>query len=67
MGNGIILTDDDIIEISGLINEDHKELKRKVDAIVEIIKLEREYRTNVNSINTEYFKEVESSKGKEDK
>ena len=67
MGNGIILTDDDIIEISGLINEDHKELKRKVDAIVKIIKLEREYRTNVNSINTEYFKKVEASKGKEDK
>lgn len=67
MGNGIILTDDDIIEISELIDESHKELKKKVDAIVSIIKLEREYRANVNSINTEYFKEVESNKEKENK
>lgn len=63
MGNGIILTDDDIIEISELIDESHKELKRKVDAIVSIIKLEREYRDNINSVNTEYFKEVEKDKG----
>lgn len=63
MGNGIILTDDDIIEISELLDESHKELKRKVDAIVSIIKLEREYRANINSVNTEYFKEVEKDKG----
>lgn len=67
MGNGIILTDNDIIEISELLDENHKELKRKVDAIVELIKLERDYRANVNSVNTEYFKEVEANKEKEDK
>ena len=62
MGNGIILTDDDIIEISELLDESHKELKRKVDAIVTIIKLEREYRANINNVNNEYFKEVEKEK-----
>ena len=62
MGNGIILTDDDIIEISELLDESHKELKRKVDAIVTIIKLERDYRTNINNVNNEYFKEVEKEK-----
>ena len=66
MGNGIILTDDDIIEISELLDDSHKELKRKVDAIVSIIKLEREYRANINNVNNEYFKEVEKDK-KEDK
>ena len=34
MGNGIILTDDDIIEISELLDESHPELKKKLDAIV---------------------------------
>lgn len=62
MGNGIILTDDDIIEISELIDESHKELKKKLAAIVSIIKLEREYRANVNSVNTEYFKDLEKDK-----
>ena len=62
MGNGIILTDDDIIEISELLDDSHKELKRKVDAIVTIIKLEREYRANINNVNNEYFKEVEKEK-----
>lgn len=62
MGNGIILTDDDIIEISELLDDSHKELKRKVDAIVSIIKLEREYRANINNVNNEYFKEVEKDK-----
>ena len=62
MGNGIILTDDDIIEISELLDESHKDLKRKVDAIVTIIKLEREYRANINNVNNEYFKELEKEK-----
>ena len=59
MGNGIILTDDDITEI---LDESHKELKRKVYAIVSIIKLELEYRANINNVNNEYFKEVEKEK-----
>ena len=62
MGNGIILTDDDIIEISELLDESHPELKKKLDAIVTLIKLERDYRANVNSVNTEYFKDLEKDK-----
>ena len=64
MGNRIILTDDDIIKLNDIIVEySDLELRRKLNAIVNIIKLEREYRENVNNINNEYFKDIE----KEDK
>ena len=63
MGNRIILTDDDIIKLNDIVDDSDIELKRKLNAIVNIIKLEREYRDNINNINNEYFKDVE----KEDK
>ena len=63
MGNRIILTDDDIIKLNDIVDDSDLELKRKLNAIVNIIKLEREYRDNVNNINNEYFKDIE----KEDK
>ena len=63
MGNRIILTDDDIIKLNNIVDDSDIELKRKLNAIVNIIKLEREYRENVNNINNEYFKDIE----KEDK
>lgn len=59
MGNRIILTDEDIIKLNNIIDDSDIELKRKLNAIVNIIKLEREYRENVNNINNEYFKEQE--------
>ena len=59
MGNRIILTDDDIIKLNDIVDDSQLELKRKLNAIVNIIKLEREYRENVNNINNEYFKDKE--------
>ena len=59
MGNRIILTDDDIIKLNNIVDDSDLELKRKLNAIVNIIKLEREYRENVNNINNEYFKDKE--------
>lgn len=59
MGNRIILTDEDIIKLNDIIDDSDMELKRKLNAIVNIIKLEREYRENVNTINNEYFKDKE--------
>ena len=59
MGNRIILTDEDIIKLNDIVDDSDIELKKKLNAIVNIIKLEREYRENVNNINNEYFKDKE--------
>ena len=62
-GTQVVLTDDDLLKIyEFIILYNYKEIDdvmKKFDYVVDMIHLQREFKEKVNTLNNNYYKEIE--------
>jgi hypothetical protein len=67
-GTQVILTDDDLLKIyEFIISYNCKEIEdvmKKFDYVVDMIHLQREFKEKVNTLNNNYYKEIEKKNEK---
>lgn len=65
-GTQVVLTDDDLLKIyEFIVVLNHKEIEdvmKKFDYVVDMIHLQREFKEKVNTLNNNYYKEIEKKK-----
>lgn len=62
-GTQVVLTDDDLLKIyEFIVVLNHKEIDdvmKKFDYVVDMIHLQRDFKEKVNTLNNNYYKEIE--------